>query len=153
MTAVTWLGALSDLDLHRRYPLEVFRFDAEAAGGHLGTYAVGVLIEVRVQATLPAAGHDVKFLRRHEQRLLGVVGDGAEGDVAEHQRHVHFYERSIVLPDHHLPVADLQLARSPAQIGDGLHRLPQGVDRGIGHLCRVQQQVVEYRGVGVVRAA
>jgi len=124
MPAVAGLGPLPDLDLHRRHFLQVFGLDAEAAGGHLRAYVVGVLVEVRMQPALSAAGHDVQLLGGHEQRLLRVVGYGAERDMPEHQGHVHSDQRGVVLPDHHLAVADLQPARPPAQIGHGLHRLP-----------------------------
>ena len=45
-----------------------------------------------------------------------------------------------------LALADLDLARASAQVSHGLHRLPQRVDRRVGDLGRVQQDVVEYDG-------
>ncbi|OPX59298.1 MAG: hypothetical protein A4E29_01331 [Methanomassiliicoccales archaeon PtaB.Bin134] len=153
MPAVPGLGPLPDLDLHRGHALEVFRLDAEAAGGHLRAYAVRVAVEVGVQPALPAPGHDVQLLGGHEQGLLGVVADRPQGYVPEHQGHIHADQGGVVLTYDYVAVPHLQPPRPAAEVGDRLHRFPQGVYGWIGHLGRVQQQVVEYGRVGVVSAA
>ncbi len=155
MAADAGLGALADLDLDGGAGAEVVLVDAEAAGSALDDGAVGVLVEILVEAALAGGPVGAKLASGHGQGLLGVEADGAEAHGREDDRGLEAKLRRHLGGHAELAGAvalNLDEVRLAAKIGAKLHGLAERVDGGIGHLAGVEAEVVPDDAPGAVVA-
>ena len=141
MAADAGLCALPHLDLDGGAGIEILFLYAEPAGGDLHDGVVTVAIEILMEPAFAGVIIDAQLLRCLRQTFVGVVADGAIAHGGEQNRH-----RQLQLGRQ----VGTQSAVSVPADGIGLlaqkyprlHRLPQGVDRRIGHLRGVDKDIV-----------
>ena len=141
MPADAGFRALSHFDLDRRAGVEIILVHAEAPRRDLYDGILSVNVEVLVKSALSRVVEDSQFGRGAGERGVGVITDRTVTHRREHHRHRKFdlrRERAVDLPVRRPRHLFGLLAEEDAR----LHRLAERVDRGVGHLRRVDQDLV-----------
>ena len=146
MASNAGLGALAHFDLNGGAGAEIVLVYAEPPRGHLHNGVGAVLVKILMQAALAGIVVNAQLLRGPGQAGVGVVADGAVAHGGEHDGRGKLQLRRQLGDDVSLGVP-ADVGGLAAQKGLGLHRLPQGIDRGVCHLRGVNQHFVPVNGV------
>ena len=151
MTADAGLCALTDFYLYRLACREVVLRHAEAAACDLHYRVLAIAVKVAVKSALAGVVVGAQSFRGSCEALVSVFGNRAEAHRREHNRR--FELKAGALGGDKLAVrAVVDVFALFAEVSARFHRLAQRVDRRIGDLRGVYEQLVEVHGVIFWRA-
>ena len=141
MPADTGLCALAHLDLDCRAGFKIRLMYAETSARHLDDRIRSVYIEVFMQTAFTGVIKDAELGCRSGKRSMGVIADGTVAHCREHNGHREF-NLGLHLTGKLSVCAAFDLLRLLAEEHLRLHRFPQGIDRRVGNLGSVDQNLV-----------